>query len=132
MSPKQSIVITVKGVVQGVGFRPYVYKLATHTHLYGNVSNTGEGVIIQLEGSVENIDLFMTELRKNPPSLARIDHITIREQQRQDFLGFEILESLHNVKTTSVSPDVAVCEECLSEMKNPHDRRAGYYLINCT
>jgi len=119
-------------VVQGVGFRPFVYKLAAHTHLQGNVSNTGEGVVIKLEGSADKIDLFMIELRKNPPLLARIDHISIREQQKQGFAGFEILKSFHHDKTTSVSPDIAVCEECLSEMKNPHDRRAGYYLINCT
>ncbi len=132
MSYQQSIVIVVKGVVQGVGFRPFVYKTATAYHLCGNVSNTGEGVIINLEGSADAIEQFCAALRNNPPSLSQIEHIMMYEQERKNFVGFEILESSHHVKTTSVSPDVAVCNVCLSEMKNPHNRRFGYYLINCT
>lgn len=129
---KRSVMVTVKGVVQGVGFRPFVYMLATQAHLNGNVSNSGEGVIIHIEGPVENIDLFMRELRNNPPSLAQIDHITIREHKWENFTRFEILQSTHHTKTTLVSPDIAVCEACLLEMKNPENRRFGYYLINCT
>lgn len=132
MSHKQSVIIVVKGVVQGVGFRPFVYKIVTAYHLCGNVSNTGEGIVINLEGSADAIEQFCAVLRNNPPSLSRIDHITMHEQERKNFVGFEILESIYHIKTTSVSPDVAVCDVCLSEMNNPHDRRTGYYLINCT
>lgn len=132
LSNQKSIAIVVKGIVQGVGFRPFVYTLATHCHLNGNVSNTGEGIVIHLEGSADGIEQFCTMLRDNPPLLARIDHIDIRKEKRKDFIGFEILDSTHKTKTTSISPDVAVCEACLEEMNNPNNRRYGYYLINCT
>lgn len=131
-SDTQSVVIVVKGVVQGVGFRPYVYTLAIRCHLNGNVSNSGEGVVIHVEGSCDAIEQFCAMLRDNPPKLARIESINIRGKESKNFVGFEILESFHQAKTTSISPDVAVCDECLSEMNNPHDRRYGYYLINCT
>ncbi len=128
----QSVIIVVKGVVQGVGFRPFVYAAAKAYHLCGNVSNTGGGVCIHVEGSADRIEQFCAVLRDNPPALARIDHIEILEQESSNFVGFEILDSTHRDKTTSISPDVAVCEECLAEMNNPHNRRCGYYLINCT
>ncbi|MDP3120736.1 MAG: carbamoyltransferase HypF [Sulfuricurvum sp.] len=128
----KSVIIVVKGVVQGVGFRPFVYTTAKAYHLCGNVSNTGEGLLIHLEGSADAIEQFCTILRDNPPALARIERIEIREYECKNFVGFEILDSLHRNKTTSISPDIAVCEECLEEMNNPHDRRYGYYLINCT
>ncbi|MDP3022062.1 MAG: carbamoyltransferase HypF [Sulfuricurvum sp.] len=128
----KSVIIVVKGVVQGVGFRPFVYTTAKAYHLCGNVSNTGEGLLIHLEGSADAIEQFCTILRDNPLALARIERIEIREYECKNFVGFEILDSLHRNKTTSISPDIAVCEECLEEMNNPHDRRYGYYLINCT
>ncbi|OYZ47473.1 MAG: carbamoyltransferase HypF, partial [Sulfurovum sp. 24-42-9] len=128
----KSLIIVVKGVVQGVGFRPFVYSIAKMYHLCGNVSNTGEGLLIHLEGSADAIEQFCTILRDNPPALARIERIEIREHECKNFVGFEILDSLHRNKTTSISPDIAVCEECLEEMNNPHDRRYQYYLINCT
>lgn len=129
---EKGIRVVVEGVVQGVGFRPFVYQLAKKHHLKGNVSNTGEGVVIDIEGSADLLDLFTAELRNNPPSLAKIDRITVHAQEKKHFVGFEIIESLHHTKTTSISPDIAVCDACLSEMNDPHDRRYGYYLINCT
>ncbi|HEX5711120.1 MAG TPA: acylphosphatase, partial [Sulfuricurvum sp.] len=132
MSNKQSVVILVKGIVQGVGFRPFVYNTATAHHLSGNVSNTGEGVFINLEGSSDSIDQFCTVLRNNPPPLAQIDHVTVHTQAIKNFIGFEILESIQRTKTTFISPDIAVCEACLLEMNDPLNRRYGYYLINCT
>lgn len=128
----KSLIIVVKGVVQGVGFRPFVYTTAKAYHLCGNVSNTGEGLLIHLEGSADAIEQFCIILRDNPPKLARIEHIDIREQESKNFVGFEILDSTDKTKTTSIPPDVAMCDECVSEMNNSHDRRYGYYLINCT
>ncbi|HEX5623640.1 MAG TPA: carbamoyltransferase HypF, partial [Sulfuricurvum sp.] len=124
--------LLLKGVVQGVGFRPFVYKLAQKYHLQGFVSNTGEGLIIEIEGSLEGMHLFCDEIQNHPPSLARIDQIVIQEQNGKHFEKFDIIESVHCAKTTSISPDIAVCELCLSEMNGPHNRRFGYYLINCT
>lgn len=122
----------IKGIVQGVGFRPFVYQQAVKYHLFGTVFNTGEGVIIEAEGAEDAMDSFDIELRTNLPSLARIDHIEVYVAELKHFDGFKIVESHHSTKTTSISPDIAVCDDCLLEMKNPLDRRYGYYLINCT
>lgn len=128
----QHLRLEIRGLVQGVGFRPFVYTLAKKHHLCGNVSNTGDGVIIEVEGSSDEVKFFSIALSTNLPPLARIDHIEIHEQDLKYFVGFEILQSHHITKTTSISPDIAVCDACLSEMKDPHNRRFGYYLINCT
>ncbi|HEX5670211.1 MAG TPA: carbamoyltransferase HypF, partial [Sulfuricurvum sp.] len=128
----QSLRFEIRGLVQGVGFRPFVYKLAKKYHLLGFVFNTGNGVMIEVEGSSDDMKLFSVGLHSNPPSLARIDTIEIHEQNVKHFEVFEILESHHRAKTTSIPPDIAVCDECLSEMKDPHNRRFGYYLTNCT
>ncbi len=132
VSNQKSVIIIVKGVVQGVGFRPFVYNLAIKHHLNGTVSNTGEGVIIELEGFPDAITQCVTQLQKHPPTLSRIDSFTLEEQERKHFSTFEIVESFSTSKTTSISPDTAVCEGCLEEMRDPHNRRYGYYLINCT
>lgn len=128
----QHLRFEIRGLVQGVGFRPFVYKLAKKYHLMGVVFNTGDGVIVEVEGYSDELKLFSVALKRNPPSLARIDTIEIHEQEVKQFEGFEILESHHRAKTTSISPDIAVCDACLSEMKDPHNRRFGYYLTNCT
>ena len=128
----QHLRLEIRGLVQGVGFRPFVCTLAKKHHLCGNVSNTGDGVIIEVEGSSDEVKFFSIALSTNIPPLARIDHIETHEQDLKYFVGFEILQSHHLTKTTSISPDIAVCDTCLSEMKDPCNRRFGYYLTNCT
>lgn len=128
----QSLRFEIRGLVQGVGFRPFVCKLAKKHHLQGNVSNTGDGVIIEVEGSFDELKLFSVALSTNPPPLARINHIEIHAQDIKHFEGFEILQSRHLTKSTSIPPDIAVCDACLSEIKDPRNRRFGYYLTNCT
>lgn len=109
----QHVRLEIRGLVQGVGFRPFVYNLAKKYHLHGNVSNTGDGVISEFEGSSDELKLFRVALSTNPPPLARIDHIETHEQDLKYFVGFEILQSHHLTKTTSISPDIAVSELCL-------------------
>ncbi|WP_456488533.1 carbamoyltransferase HypF [Caminibacter pacificus] len=120
----------INGIVQGVGFRPTVYKIAKKLNLNGYVLNSSDGVVIEIEG--ENKDKFLDELKKNLPPLARIDSI---ESEILDFAGFKdfvIKESQNTQKTTSISPDIAVCDDCLKEMYDKNDRRYLYPFINCT
>ena len=121
---------TINGIVQGVGFRPTVYKIANSLNLKGFVLNSGEGVIIEIEGN--NSDKFLDELKKNLPPLARIDCIKEERLPFKNFKTFEIYYSKSSNKTTSISPDIAVCEECLKEMFDVKNRRYLYPFINCT
>jgi hydrogenase maturation protein HypF len=116
--------------VQGVGFRPTVYKIANSLNLKGFVLNSGEGVIIEIEG--DNSSKFLDELKKNLPPLARIDCIKEERLPLKNFKTFEIYYSKSSNKTTSISPDIAVCEKCLKEMFDVKNRRYLYPFINCT
>ena len=120
----------IEGIVQGVGFRPTVYKIAKALDLKGFVLNTGEGVIIEIEG--ENRDKFIDELKKNLPPLAKIDKITFEKLPLQNYLDFEIIHSKNTSKTTFISPDKSVCEDCIKEMFDENNRRYLYPFINCT
>jgi hydrogenase maturation protein HypF len=124
--------IFVKGVVQGVGFRPSVYKLATLLNMRGYVLNSGEGVEIEIEGEEESVERFIELLRPKSPPLSKIDSIEILDSRVKNRKRFEILNSKENTKSTKISPDIAVCEECLREMRDKKNRRYGYALINCT
>ncbi|HAO20469.1 MAG TPA: carbamoyltransferase HypF [Desulfobacteraceae bacterium] len=125
--------ISINGIVQGVGFRPFVYGLAKRLQIRGQVANTSSGVIIRAEGREPDIDLFCKELSANPPPLSRITDILIISEQVQGFTDFSIvLSQSHSDRTTLISPDVSVCEDCLREMNNPEDRRYRYPFINCT
>jgi len=125
--------LRVTGVVQGVGFRPTVYQLATALALSGCVGNDSAGVFIELEGPMPAIDEFVLRLKSDPPPLAHIDSIERREISRRDETGFVIVESRHDSDaTTLVSPDLEVCADCLVEMRDPNDRRYRYPFINCT
>jgi hydrogenase maturation protein HypF len=130
--PDKSILVTVTGLVQGVGFRPFVYRLATHYHLTGWVRNTNKNVRIKIEGSSYNIDLFLISLKDLAPPAARIEDITL-EPVPMDYSGsFKILES-ENISgdITGISPDIAVCEDCLNDMESDGNRR-DYAFVNCT
>ncbi len=123
----------IEGVVQGVGFRPFVYKIAKKYDLRGFVSNSSEGVFIEVEGSEENLKNFIKSFTNSLPPLAKIDKIESCEIEIKNSLDFEILESFEGDSSfVSVSPDISICDECLKELRDKKNRRFGYYLINCT
>jgi len=124
----------VHGVVQGVGFRPFVYRLA-HSHgLRGWVLNAGEGVQIHVEGEAPAVDRFVQDLQAHPPPASRIADLEIAAVEPQGFAGFEIRDSEAGgaAPTVRISPDLPVCASCLEELFSFTDRRRGYPFINCT
>src|SRR5580704_14476353 len=125
--------IRVRGVVQGVGFRPFVYRLAQANTLFGWVLNDQQGVEIHLEGAEQSLQNFVRDLKMRPPSAAAISEIDIQPAVLLGIEDFTIRESGHGERrTTRVSPDLPVCDACLMEMSDPYDRRYGYPYINCT
>jgi len=125
--------LRVKGIVQGVGFRPFVYTLATSLGLNGSVRNTSQGVEILVEGQVVVVDLFINMLQSQPPPLARIDSVEVSEHDLTGISGFTILESQAEPgEFQPVSPDIAICGDCRRELFDPRDRRHRYPFINCT
>ena len=120
----------INGIVQGVGFRPTVYKIAKKLNLKGFVLNSGGGVVIEIEG--ENKDKFLDTLKQNLPPLAKIETIKFEKLKEKNYSSFEIRYSKNTQKTTSISPDIAVCEECLKEMFDKNNKRYLYPFINCT
>lgn len=123
----------VQGVVQGVGFRPFVYNLALGLGLTGRVANTAAGVELAVQGPAPAVDAFFARLAAEPPPLARINDIERGEAPPRDGEdGFVILESAAGTRRTLISPDVSVCEQCLAEMRDPENRRYRYPFINCT
>lgn len=128
----ESARIQITGIVQGVGFRPYVYGLASRHSLRGYCLNDSEGVVIEVQGA--SIGPFIDELRESPPPLARIDSIRVeRLESGTEYDDFTIRESrVVPGKSVLVSPDMAVCPDCLREMLDPSDRRFLYPFINCT
>ncbi len=125
--------IQIKGIVQGVGFRPFVYGLAVEHHLLGWVKNSSAGVEISINGRNSDISAFTQALQAQFPPLSKIDSIHIDEVDPGDFSGFEILqsESLPG-EFIPVSPDMSICDDCLRELFDPNDRRFRYPFINCT
>jgi hydrogenase maturation protein HypF len=125
--------IEVAGIVQGVGFRPYVYRLATERHLTGTVSNSSSGVIIEIEGDPKAVEEFVMRLPATPPPLSRITRVTVRELPCNGDHQFRILSSKRGEPVrTLISPDVATCPDCVRELLDPADRRYRYPFINCT
>ncbi|HEY0163670.1 MAG TPA: carbamoyltransferase HypF, partial [Edaphobacter sp.] len=125
--------IQVTGVVQGVGFRPFVYATAMRLGVRGFVANTSMGVLIEAEGSPEAIDGLREALRNDPPPLAHIDTIEATEMAPVEDTAFAIHHSHATAgENTPVPPDIAICADCLREMFDPADRRYLYPFINCT
>lgn len=125
--------VRVHGVVQGVGFRPFVYRLAHRHGLAGWVLNHEAGVDIELEGDPERIRAFLEELRSEAPPLARIDRLEVERRQPQGARAFEIRPSRSRGEPQAlVPPDIATCERCLREVFDPNDRRHRYPFTNCT
>jgi len=125
--------IEVSGIVQGVGFRPYVYRLAGELGLAGSVCNTSGGVSIEVQGAPAEVDGFLARLPMEAPPLARITNITVREIPCNGDREFQIVatDRAEPVRTL-ISADVAVCDDCLREMFDPVNRRYRYPFINCT
>ena len=125
--------IRVRGVVQGVGFRPFVYRLACANTLNGWVLNADEGVEIHLEGADAGLKAFVRELKAQPPPAASIAEIDVRTAEPVGLQEFIIRTSQRGERpTVSISPDLPVCDDCLKELFNPADRRYWYPYINCT
>jgi len=125
--------IKVNGVVQGVGFRPFVYRMAREHGVTGWVRNTSGNVEIEVEGEGRSVDSFVAALKSKAPPLARIDHIDIASCPPRGYDKFEIRESLGKAgEYQLVSPDIATCDDCRREIFDPDDRRYRYPFTNCT
>ena len=128
--------INVTGIVQGVGFRPFVYRLAVKNRLAGYVRNRGDaGVEILLEGGEPQIKVFVHDLTAEKPPLAQIDQIRSTELSgKEEYTNFTICKSSVEAELSGsvIPPDIAICEECLKELRDPKDPRFDYFFITCT
>jgi hydrogenase maturation protein HypF len=125
----------IRGIVQGVGFRPFVWRTAARHALGGWVRNDSDGVVLEVQGPEEALEAFIMEVRTSAPALARIDSVALLEQRSIEVVveDFEIhVSERHESARTLVSADTCVCEECLAEMLDPANRRYRYPFINCT
>ncbi|MGW1273631.1 acylphosphatase, partial [Streptomyces sp. NPDC002491] len=125
--------VTVRGVVQGVGFRPYLYGLATELSLAGHVTNTPEGVVVEVEGAAPAVARFCDLIAAQAPPLARVESVRHRDVPPAGDTAFTILASrADGPARTLVSPDAATCADCLAELADPADRRYRHPFVNCT
>ncbi|GAI38633.1 unnamed protein product, partial [marine sediment metagenome] len=126
--------IIIKGIVQGVGFRPFIHKLVQNYNLSGWVFNSNQGVEIDLEGKEEELNSFISDVKKKLPPLARIEKIEVNQLPLIGYKGFYIKKSIVKEEDgfVLVSPDISICEDCLQELFDPHNRRFRYPFINCT
>ena len=125
--------IWVRGIVQGVGFRPFIYNLADSLGLKGWVKNTSGGVEIEVSGSDEALQRFVAAIRGNPPPLARIDELHSEPVPTNGYTDFKIHDSQSQPGISlPISPDVAICADCRRELFDPANRRYRYPFINCT
>jgi hydrogenase maturation protein HypF len=126
--------LSISGSVQGIGFRPFVYRLAKELELKGWVNNNAQGVAIAVEGDQQQIDLFLERLQLEKPARSQIDQITQEWYEPVHYQTFEIHESTDNssVKTAIILPDLATCDDCLRDIFNPKNRRYCYPFTNCT
>jgi hydrogenase maturation protein HypF len=124
--------IVVRGVVQGVGFRPFAYGLATRHGLVGFVLNDGEGVVVEAEGAAAALDSFVAALSAEAPTLARIDSVASQAVEPRGEREFTIEASAATGRTALIPADIATCDDCLRELFDPADRRYRYPFVNCT
>ena len=124
---------TINGIVQGVGFRPFVYRLAKELELSGYVSNNSHGVVVEIEGKEIQLEEFHHHLKSEPPPLSKITDYTIDEIPLCYDTAFVIKKSSdYSNPSTLISPDISTCDDCLHELFDKHDRRYLYPFINCT
>jgi hydrogenase maturation protein HypF len=124
--------VVVRGIVQGVGFRPFVYHLARRLRLGGFVRNQSGSVFIEVEGEVPALERFLSDLADRPPPLAHIAQLSWERRPPRGEGEFRIDSSEADAGPVFISPDVATCPDCLAEVLDPHDRRHGYPFLNCT
>ncbi|MEN8221714.1 MAG: carbamoyltransferase HypF [Acidobacteriota bacterium] len=125
--------IRVRGIVQGVGFRPFIYRIANELSLKGEVLNDTEGVLIRLNYQTEHITDLEVKIKDEKPPLAKIDSIESKEIADKIFTGFKVVESEHTErKSAFIPPDTAICDDCRRELFDPDDRRYNFPFINCT
>lgn len=131
---REALDITVKGVVQGVGFRPFVFRCAQRFHLTGWVLNALDGVVIHVEGTQNDLDCFAIALVQEAPEAANVKELELNEAPVEGFEEFEIRfsDDAEANETTLVSPDLATCDACVAELFDPENRRYHYPFINCT
>ncbi|MEM2087405.1 MAG: carbamoyltransferase HypF [Thermoproteota archaeon] len=123
--------INVNGIVQGVGYRPFVYRIASSLNLKGFVLNAGKGVLIEVEGKPEDCLRFMEKLKAEKPPRAVVKSFSYSEISPKNYVDFRVEQTVSEEVETLCPPDVAVCQDCLSELFNPDDRRHLYPFINC-
>lgn len=124
--------VVLRGVVQGVGFRPFVYRLATGLSLPGWVVNSSQGVFIEVEGDESSLRAFLRRLEAEKPSISYIQSLESCFLDPVGFTTFEIRESADGAKTALILPDLATCPDCLRDINDPEDRRYRYPFTNCT
>jgi hydrogenase maturation protein HypF len=125
--------VRVTGIVQGVGFRPFIFRIAQEFKLTGWVLNDSQGVIIEVEGDQANLETFLYKLKTSSPPRSRIESLEIKEVNPLGENSFKIKNSLALAgRNTLISPDIATCEDCLAELQDPKDYRYQYPFINCT
>ena len=128
----QTFHIHIKGIVQGVGFRPYVCRIAENMQLSGCVSNTNDGVHIAINADEEKAKAFYQHLIQNPPVNAIITNHSIEEIEKKKYSGFSIIHSITNTEPDLLlTPDIAICDSCREEIKDPSNRRFGYAFTTC-
>ncbi|MGX9791016.1 carbamoyltransferase HypF [Mycobacterium sp. MMS18-G62] len=133
MTARRRVRVCVQGVVQGVGFRPFVYTTASSLGLTGSVRNDSSGAIMEVEGDARDVDEFLARLRDRPPPLAVIESIDIQQIPVNGGTGFAIGDtSRTDGGRTLASPDVAMCDDCAAEQRDPANRRYRHAFVNCT
>src|SRR5487761_2266324 len=133
LQEQRRVVVMVRGVVQGVGFRPFVYRLALENELAGFIGNDTEGVTIEVEGAGQRIETFVTRLSTDAPPMARVDSVAMRPIAATGESGFRIVSSqVLGQVSTGIPADAATCADCLRELFDPGDRRFRYPFLNCT
>ncbi len=128
--------VKVTGIVQGVGFRPFIYRIAVKNGLKGYVRNKGDaGVEILIEGEEENIRKFLKDLREKKPPLAQLYQVIVKKMKgKETYEKFTIIKSSEKAELSGsvIPPDIAICNECLKELREPKDPRYDYFFITCT
>ncbi|RMD97628.1 MAG: carbamoyltransferase HypF, partial [Calditrichaeota bacterium] len=130
---RERLRIHINGIVQGVGFRPFVYRLAQECQLAGFVNNSSDGVLIEVEGEPRALSQFRQRLRTEAPPMARIVELRVEKISPAGESEFTIKASRRDrPPVTLISPDMSICQDCLRELFDPRDRRYRYPFINCT
>ena len=133
---RKTVRLIIEGIVQGVGFRPFLHRLADRHSVSGWVRNTSSGLEGVLKGTPTSLEDFLSELQMSPPPMASVEAVRTEaipeDPGSADFSGFKILESRTDAGATLISPDIAMCPECEAELYTKTDRRYRYPFINCT